>query len=155
MEQSIQDLLKVRGSRAAKRAVENFERVLESREQGCLVCTLMEARLRRYLFTTAYLWEKDGEFRAALGQSKGFCLHHFSLLLQEGKEATSTALYDEFVREMTSLEVRNLDRIGEDLHWMTQMYKSENSGKDWRGCEDAHKRGVYKMSGRYRVIDPL
>ncbi len=154
LQNSLSDLSRAKGWRATRAAVARFQEQLERREVGCLVCTAMEGRLMRYLFTTAYLWEQEEQFRSALLASKGFCLHHFSLLLERGREAVSKGRYDAFVCEMTRLETENLDRIAADLHWMTQMYKSENRDKEWNGSEDAHRRGVYKMTGRHRVIDP-
>ena len=155
MKEAIGDLRRAKGARATKRAVERYKEQLREREAGCLVCTAMEGRLMRYLFTTAYLWEQEEEFRNALLASKGFCLHHFALLLERGQEAVSKGRYDAFVAEMTRLETENLDRIARDLHWMTQMYKSENRDKEWNGSEDAHRRGVDKMTGLHRVIDPV
>ncbi len=155
MQGSLADLSRAKGRWGAKAAVARFKEQLAEREAGCLACTAMEGRLQRYLFTTAYLWEQEEEFRAALLASKGFCLHHFSLLLERGLEAISKSRSDAFVSEMTRLETENLDRIARDLHWMTQMHKSENRGKEWNGSEDAHRRGVDKMTGLHRVIDPV
>ncbi|MDX9916198.1 MAG: DUF6062 family protein [Sphaerochaeta sp.] len=152
---SLADLSRAKGRRSARAAVARLAEQIFRREAGCLVCTAMEGRLMRYLFTTAYLWEQEEEFRNALLASKGFCLHHFALLLERGQEAVSKGRYDAFVAEMTRLETENLDRIARDLHWMTQMYKSENRDKEWNGSEDAHRRGVDKMTGLHRVIDPV
>ncbi|MGH0053907.1 MAG: DUF6062 family protein [Sphaerochaetaceae bacterium] len=154
-ESAINGLLTAKNTRQAKKAVQAFHSVLESREVGCLVCSAMNDRLQRYLYTTSYLWGEDPAFREALTESKGFCLHHFSLLLEMGQKALSSSLYPEFVHAMGQLEIANLDRIAKDVHWMTQKYKSENADKPWNGCEDAHKRVVDKMTGRSRVIDPV
>ncbi|NCC64381.1 MAG: hypothetical protein EOM15_06980 [Spirochaetia bacterium] len=154
-EKAVNDLLGVKSPYSAKKAVQSFKKQLEEREKGCLVCTAMEERLKRYLYTTCYLWGDDPSFREALKEGKGFCMHHFGLLLETAKEALSTSLYPQFVRQVTQTEVENLDRIAKDVYWMTQKYKSENMDKPWNGCEDAHKRGVDKMVGRHRVTDPV
>lgn len=154
-ERSLQELSEAKNSRLAKKAVEHFSNDLQQREKGCLICTSMKGRLVRYYYTTAYLWGDDPTFRTALAESKGFCLHHFQGLLQESKEALSPKLHPEFVRSLTQMELANLDRIAKDVYWMTQKYKSENKDKDWRGCEDAHKRGMNKITGRNRVLDPV
>ncbi len=154
-ERSFNELLGAKNPKLAKKAIEHFSSDLEKREAGCLVCTSMQDRLLRYYYTTAYLWGEDMEFRQALSDSKGFCLHHFQGLLKQSKEALSSSLLPEFVRSLTQLELFNLDRIAKDVYWMTQKYKSENMDKPWNGCEDAHKRGMNKMTGRSRVIDPL
>ncbi|MBZ4673184.1 MAG: hypothetical protein JG773_153 [Spirochaeta sp.] len=152
---AINGLLSASNPRQAKKAVRAFHAVMDSREKGCLVCSAMEERLQRYLYTTCYLWGEDPSFREALSQGKGFCLHHFTLLLEIGEKALSSKLYPEFVRAMAQLEVANLDRMAKDVHWMTQKYKSENADKPWHGCEDAHKRTVDTLTGRSRVIDPV
>lgn len=154
-ERSFNELLGAKGAKQAKKAIEHFSNDLVKREEGCLICTSMRDRLLRYYYTTAYLWGEDESFREALAESKGFCLHHFQGLLQQSKEALSPSVLPEFVRALTQLELTNLDRIAKDVYWMTQKYKSENMDKPWNGCEDAHKRGVNKMTGRSRVIDPL
>ncbi|MDN5333836.1 hypothetical protein DYP60_10745 [Sphaerochaeta halotolerans] len=154
-EAAINGLLSAKSPKQAKKAVGAFHAVMDSREKGCLVCSSMEERLQRYLYTTCYLWGEDPAFREALSQGKGFCLHHFSLLLETAQKALSSSLYPEFVRELSKIEVASLDRIAKDVHWMTQKYKSENADKPWHGCEDAHKRTVDKMTGRSRVIDPV
>lgn len=154
-EGAINALLGAKNPRQAKKAVLAFCGVLEKREQGCLVCTAMEERLKRYLYTTCYLWGDDPSFREALAEGKGFCLHHFQLLLETASEVLSSSLYVDFVHALTRAEVENLDRTAKDVYWMTQKYKSENMDKSWNGCEDAHKRGVDKMTGKHRVTDPV
>lgn len=154
-ESAINQLLSAKSTRQARKAVAGFQAVLASREKGCLVCSAMDERLQRYLYTTSYLWNEDPSFREALADGKGFCLHHFSLLLLVAQKALPSVRYADFVREMTQIQVKNLDRIAKDVHWMTQKYKSENADKPWHGCEDAHKRTVDKMTGRSRVIDPV
>lgn len=155
LEKAINGLLGAKRPSQAKKAVQMFQSQMQQREKGCLVCTQMQQRLERYLYTTAYLWGEDPSFRDALSESKGFCMHHFGLLLETAKQALPAAQYPEFIRSVTRLEVENLDRISRDIYWMTQKYKSENMDKSWNGCEDAHKRGVDKMIGKHRVNDPV
>jgi hypothetical protein len=154
-EKSINSLLGTKNSRQARKAIQSLKADMEKREKGCLVCSAMQQRLDRYLFTTCYLWGEDSAFRSALQEGKGFCLHHFQLLLETAPAVLSGSLLAQFVHDLTQTEVLNLDRIANDVHWMTQKYKSENMDKPWNGCEDAHKRGVDKMTGRHRVIDPV
>jgi len=155
LEKSINSLLGSKNPRQAKKAIQAFKESMEQREKGCLVCSSMQQRLDRYLFTTCYLWGDDQSFREALQESKGFCMHHFQLLLETAPTVLSGSLLAKFVHDLTQTEVLNLDRIAKDVYWMTQKYKSENMDKPWNGCEDAHKRGVDKITGRHRVIDPV
>jgi hypothetical protein len=155
LKKSFNALLEAKPGRKTQTAIANFSTQLNKREEGCLICTSMQGRLIRYCFTIAYLWNQDAEFKQALAKGKGFCLHHFQKLLEVSSEALSGSSQAEFVKAITELELANLNRIGKDVWWMTQKYKSENYDASWNGCEDAHKRGVDKITGKSRVIDPL
>ena len=142
-------------ARKTMKLVHAFFDAAGERERGCLICSRMEERLVRYCYTVASLWRDDQDFRAALEESKGFCLHHARSLLETAPEALSGDDLAEYARFIISLTMRNLDRVQHDDWWMTQKYKSENRDKPWNGCEDAQKRAVYKLTGEGRVIDPV
>ncbi len=142
-------------SRKAMKAAEALFAAAHEREKGCLICSRMNERLLRYCYTVASLWRDDQDFRRALEDSKGFCLHHTEALLNIAGEALSGDDLLEYTKFIISLLMKNLDRVQHDDWWMTQKYKSENKDKLWNGCEDAQKRAVYKLIGEGRVIDPV
>ena len=142
-------------ARKALKAVSAFISKAEERGSGCLICSRMEDRLMRYCYTVASLWRDDPEFRSALLASKGFCMHHTAELATRAKETLSGDDLAGFLHDIFSLLKTNLARVKQDDWWLTQMYKSENKDSDWRGCEDAHKRAVYKLVGQYHVMDPI
>ncbi len=133
-----------------KKTVASLDSVLSSREKGCLICDRMHDRLVRYCFTIPYLWGQDPEFRKAFDQSKGFCLHHMSMILKMSTEALDSKQQKAFSQSMAELQLRNLDRTAKDLVYMIEHYKSENRDKPWNGCEDAQVRAVYKEIGKGR-----
>ena len=142
-------------ARKAEKAANELFEAAHGREKGCLICSRMEERLLRYCYTVASLWESDSDFRKALMESKGFCLHHTEALVKTAKEALSGDNLAAFIKDMISLLQTNLDRVQHDDWWMTQKYKSENKDKPWNGAEDAQKRAVYKLIGEGRVLDPV
>ena len=115
----------------------------------------MDARLQRYAYTVVPLWHPDSEFRQEFTSGKGVCLHHVKHLLAMASKVLDAKETQLFGCELGVLVERNLQRLEREVWWMTQKYKSENMDKPWNGCEDAHKRGVDKMTGRHRVIDPV
>ncbi len=152
---SLDRIIDAGSARKAAKALSAFASDVEKRDKGCLICTRMEDRLMRYTYTIASLWKEDAEFRKALLSSKGLCLHHTLETAKRAGDALSGEDLRAFLSDIFSLLKRNLERVKDDDWWLTQMYKSENRDKDWRGCEDAHKRAVYKLTGRHRVIDPI
>ena len=150
-----EEIAKAKNPRQAEKAAEKLgEKALE-REKGCLICSQMSDRLYRYSFTLSSLFESDEDFRKAFLSSKGLCLHHTLLVSRTAKDALSGESYTTFQKELFALLERNLERVRKDDWWMTQKYKSENSNKPWNGCEDAHRRAVFKLIGEGRVIDPV
>ncbi len=142
-------------SRKLNKAKNLFNQELEDREKGCLICTQMQKRLDRYLYTIVFMCMNEKLFKEALSKSKGFCLHHYKELINYASKVVSSTEEIEFVKFLTELELENLDRISADVLWLTQKHKSENQDKPFKGCEDAHKRTVSKMVGDYRIIDPI
>lgn len=136
--------------RNMKKTIASLDSVLSEREKGCLICNRMNDRLVRYCFTIPYLWGQDPEFRKAFDDSKGFCLHHMSVILKMSLEALDSKQQKAFAQSMADLQIRNLDRTSKDLVYMIEHYKSENRDKPWNGCEDAQVRAVYKEIGKGR-----
>lgn len=136
--------------RNMKKTIASLDSVLSEREKGCLICNRMNDRLVRYCFTIPYLWGQDPEFRKAFDDSKGFCLHHMSVILKMSLEALDSKQQKAFAHSMADLQIRNLDRTSKDLVYMIEHYKSENRDKPWNGCEDAQVRAVYKEIGKGR-----
>jgi len=126
-----------------------YARHIEERRETCLICDRIERTLKRYTFTTAWLWKKEEEgFRQALTESKGFCIPHAKSLLQMGDEILSPAEMAEFLSFVEDLQSRNLERLEKEIHWFTQKFKSENHSKPWGTSEDAHYRVIQKLTGR-------
>lgn len=152
LKQRLDSLGSVRSLRKAKKQIEQIGEVLTSREQGCLICDSLEATLDRYVYTFLYLWQKDQEdFRSVFASSGGVCLHHMESILRMSTDVFSSAEFPLFAREFAGSMDRWVEKSTDDVYWMTQMYKSENAGEDWRGCEDAHKRAVAREVGTARI----
>ena len=149
------DRVKAAGNpRKARKVFEQFFDLYDERSRGCLICSRMKDRLDRYTFTVAALYGEDPEFRTALKESKGFCIHHTKALFEMAPEALSGDMLLDYWHTLADLLEKNLERVQHDDWWQSQKYKSENKDKPWNGCEDAAKRAVYKFSGKAHVIDP-
>ncbi len=130
-------------------AVSAYAAHVEERNRVCLICDRIEQTINRYLFTACWLWKKDEEnFRNFMAESKGFCQPHEARLLQMAEESLKASGMDAFLVEVGELQRRNFIRLEEELHRFTQMFKAENSSRDWGTAEDAHYRVIQKLSGR-------
>ncbi|MEA5031767.1 MAG: DUF6062 family protein [Sphaerochaeta sp.] len=152
LEPRIERIAKGKAGRKTTLAVQDMVVTMQKREAGCLVCDKMKVRLDRYATTIVYLWGEDVEFRQALSEGKGVCLHHLEALLTRAPSVLDAKQTQAFSTELTTLVHHNLKRLEHDLWWMTQKYKAEHVDSPWNGCEDAHKRLVNKLIGEGRIF---
>jgi hypothetical protein len=137
--------------KATEKAVHIFDEILEHHEQGCLICRDMQQRLYRYADTVVILWKEDDEFRKALSESKGMCLHHHRQVLSRAQKLLRPAPFVQFAADLAQVMELKLIRLEDDVLWMTQKYKAEYADASWNECEDAHKRVVQMLTGDGRI----
>ncbi len=135
-----------------KKVAGELRAYLKGREEGCLVCDRMAERRNRYLYTIVKLFCDDEEFREKFTGSKGICLYHTQDLLVMAGKVLKDPDYLAFVAALSSLTKRNLERIEADVLWMTQKYKAEYRDEPWKGCEDAQRRNIGKLTGQGRLF---
>ncbi len=133
------------------KSIDTINKEIDKRYKGCLICSKMENSIKRYSYTIAYLWKIEPSFKERLKNSKGFCMYHTKDVLEISKEALSKSERKEFVEFIIQLQKEKLTRLKKEVYHVTQMYKSENKGMSWNGCEDAHKRAVKSMVGCARI----
>ncbi len=153
LQNSLEEQNKAHSPRGVKKSADRINAVMDAREQGCLICESMERSLNRYLYTYIHLWHTDESFRETVSASRGICLYHYPKLLRMAPEVLSRRDLQEFCTAFSSLMQQWLKTTIDDVDWQTQRYKAEHAGKDWRGCEDAHKRAVYREIGKGRLKD--
>ncbi|OQY35050.1 MAG: hypothetical protein B6241_02700 [Spirochaetaceae bacterium 4572_59] len=136
-------------SRKGPTQSEAFSDHIDNRTKSCLICDRIERTLKRYTFTSVYLWKNDEEgFRSGLESSKGFCIPHAKELLLMGEEILNQQEFSEFATAIENLQKKNFERLEEEINWFTQKFKSENHDKPWGSAEDAHYRLIQKLTGK-------
>jgi len=130
-------------------AIESYIRRNKEREQDCLICQRIERTIQRYTFTSCYLWKRNEEnFRETLTGSKGFCIPHEGSLLSMAEEILKKSEMEQFLLDIKNLQVKNLERLNEEIEWFTQKFKAENNSKPWGTSEDAHYRVIQKLTAK-------
>ena len=97
---------------------------------------------------------KDGEFRAKVEASKGFCMHHFRLLLEEAQDSLPNSLRDWFREKIPTLIQENLLRMKADLDRFVMKNDYRNAALPWENAMDAVCRGMQKLQGGHPA-DPV
>lgn len=120
---------------------------LSNIENSCYACNRMKARMDSYVDTFFYLWKKEDEFRNKVLNSKGFCISHFKLLIDEAKKRLSGDKFTDFLKSVSDVEMKNLAALQEDVDWFIQKFDYRFKDEPWKNSKDALPRAILKLSG--------
>ncbi|NLK21179.1 MAG: hypothetical protein GX308_03640 [Epulopiscium sp.] len=112
----------------------------------CYICNKIENTFDRYVDTFFYLWKKDKDFVSLVSKGKGFCLNHFSLLLDKSNSLLNKEQCSLFAKTIIPIQLENLKKIEEDLHWFIQKFDYRFKDEPWKNSKDAVQRGILKVS---------
>ena len=126
---------------------------LRERLDSCAICEKVDYNMARYIETFYYLL-KEPEFRQKVVSCKGFCLRHFTTLLETAEAHLPNAQREWFLKTVPGLMLTNLARVKEDLDWMVAKYDYRNASKPWGNSRDALLRSMQKLQGIYPADAP-
>lgn len=128
-------------------------RRLRERLDSCAICEKVDYNMARY-FETFYFLLKEPEFRKKVENCKGFCLRHFTTLLETAESHLPNAQREWFLSTVPPLMLTNLARVKEDLDWLIAKYDYRNASKPWGNSRDALQRAMQKLQGIYPADAP-
>lgn len=133
---------------------ERYWQRLRSQVDSCYICDKIDSNMERY-YDTFFFLLKEEEFRRRVENCKGFCLDHFTRLLQTAEEKLPNAHREWFYATVFSLMEENLCRVKEDLDWLIAKFDYRNAGADWKNSQDALQRAMQKLQGGYPADAPF
>lgn len=122
---------------------------LQKIHEGCYICNKANTTFDRYVDTIFYLWKKDSQFIELVKNCKGFCLHHFDLLINEGARLLPANTYTEFCSIVVPLQLENLQRIEEEIEWFTRKFDYRFENEPWKNSKDAVPRTIQKIASTF------
>ena len=132
---------------------EAYWKRLQKQSESCFLCDRVAYHMQRY-YMTFFAMLKDSEFRETVEGSKGFCLRHFSQLLELAEDKLPNAQREWFYPAVFALMDKNLTRVKEDLDWFVAKNDYRNAGADWKNSRDALSRSMQKLQGSYPADPP-
>ena len=119
----------------------------------CCLCQKLEYNMKRY-FHTFFVLLKEEDFRNRVQSCKGFCMRHFTELLELAKTELPNAQREWFYPTVISIMKENLLRVKGDLDHFVSMFDYRSAGKDWGNARDAVSRTMQKLQGGYPADKP-
>lgn len=118
----------------------------DQQQESCYICEKINHTFSIYTDTFFYLWKSDLDFQTTVKNCKGFCISHFSLLIEQGKKKLSSKEYLDFLDVMIPLQKVNFDRVLGDIDWFVTKFDYRYSNEPWKNSQDAIPRAIKKIS---------
>ena len=129
-----------------------YWKTLADRENNCYICDKIEYNMSR-CYHTFFELLKEEEFRKKVQSCKGFCLHHFSRMLQEAEKYLAEDQKEWFYATVYQLMIENMERVQDDLDWFIAKFDFRNASEPWGESQTALSRTMQKLKG-FHPSDP-
>lgn len=126
---------------------------LSELDSSCFVCQKINEEFGRYIATIFYLYEQEEDFRKKVKNSKGFCNHHYRLLLTEAPNQLSMNRCEEFSIDLNEVYLNGMKRVRDDLSWFIDKFDYRFTDEPWKNSKDALQRMMTKENGVFYQPD--
>ena len=113
---------------------------------SCFVCNRINNTFERYTDTLFYMWQSKPETKEMVEKSNGFCLKHFSMLIEKGEEKLTKESYRDFFETISSIQIKNLKRLEEEIEWFINKFDYRYKDEPWKTSKDALIRVLKKIN---------
>jgi len=117
----------------------------------CVICDKLRHSMDRYIDIMFYMWFNDSEFKNKFNNNKGFCLKHFRVVLKLSKKLLGSKEREEFLQILIPLQMRNMERIEEEIKWFNKKADYRNSEAPWGNSKDSVPRSIQKLTGKCKL----
>ncbi len=121
--------------------------LLDSTSKSCMVCEKLEYTMNRYADVLLYMWAKDENFRNKFNNSKGVCLKHMKLILDNIPKSLNSKDAGAFLSVFFAKQETELKKLQEDIHKFTLKFDYRFKDMDWGTAYDAPIRTIEKITG--------
>ncbi len=113
---------------------------------SCYVCDRINNNFDRYFDTFFYMWKISSEIKDKVKNSKGFCIEHFSKLIEVSKNKLSKKEYAEFTDIIIPLQIENMKRLLAEIDHFINKFDHNYKDAPWGTAKDSLIRGILKTS---------
>lgn len=111
-------------------------------EGDCYVCRRIEFNFTHMIETAVLLWDRDEDFRPKLAAQPYFCLPHYRMLLECGRDRLGKKRFPEFEKVCASIVNAYIEKLGEDVSWFCKKFDYRYDEEPWYDSKDAVARAM-------------
>jgi len=119
---------------------------VEALNSSCVICDKIEDTMNKFAEVFWYLYKTEADFKEKVLSSQGFCLPHFYHVMSKKDSELSGKNKETARNEICELEIRNLERINEEVNWFTKKFDYRFTNEPWKNSKDSPQRAIYKLS---------
>jgi len=120
---------------------------LHNLDTSCYVCDRMNASLSKMLANMVYLWETEEEFREKFASQVYFCLPHYAMLLEAGRNGLAKKQFADYFKTAREIEKKYIASLGGDVSWFCKKFDYRYDAEPWYNAKDAVPRALTFLSG--------
>lgn len=121
---------------------------LNNISESCYICNRIKTNFDRYFDTFFYMWKSDNEMKEKVKASKGFCLDHFSTLIDTASKKLSGKDYNEFIDIVVPVQLENMKRLEKEVDHFTNKFDHNYKDVPWGTAKDALPRAILKVASQ-------
>lgn len=129
-------------------------RFLHKTAADCYICSRNRETFARYIDTFFLMLRSDEQFYDIFRNGKGFCLHHFEVLIEAAEQAMGAKQREEFHKVLFAQMEAAFERLDEDISWFIDKFDYQNREADWKTSKDALQRCMQKLTCGYPSDQP-
>lgn len=119
---------------------------LNNISKSCYICNRIKTNFDRYFDTFFYMWKKDNEIKEKVKASKGFCLEHFSMLIDISQKKLGAKDYENFIDTIVPVQLENMKRLEKEVDHFTNKFDHNYKDVPWGTAKDALPRAILKVA---------
>lgn len=128
--------------------------LLGTMEKSCMVCEKINNTMKKFIDVLLFMWSTDDEFKAKFDKSKGVCLKHFKMIVDNISKSLKSDRQGAFLSALIKKQSDELSRIQQDIHKFALSFDYRNKDMELGTASDAPLRTIEKISGYiYNCVD--
>jgi len=113
---------------------------------SCYICDKISGNFERYIENFFYMWKHMPEFAETVRNCRGFCLNHFSALMETGERLLSAGDFRLFAEAVLPIQRDAFAQLESDIDRFIQKFDYRNRDMPWDGAQEAVLRALARVA---------
>lgn len=140
---------KEKGLMKNSKNINSFINELNSFDGSCAICDKINHTFLRYIDTFIYMIDKNEDFLEKVLESDGFCMPHYTMILNSAKNNLSSKKFIEIVTKLNEKQYEKFFKYKSDVKMFIESFDYKNAGKKSDVPKDTNLKTSYFLNGEF------